>query len=201
VPRPENVLIAGVAVKVDFLDERKFATAAAAKAKAGSEIVDLTYRSKFVDDPEGQYQGYKDTRADRAWGVTEWARRTGQGAYFDWLVGNAILPSTDPNTNHVGIQKIDRQTVRELDQIISEHLQVQAQLDKSDAGLNPLGLAKGAVPFDIDPNFDVVGSGIQGQRHFQQIYERAVKAMNNGCGGLESGESVERGLARTAGHD
>lgn len=179
IPRPENVLIGGVAVKVDFLDERKFATAAKAKAKAGSEIVDLTYRSKFVDDPEGQYQGYKDTRADRAWGVTEWARRTGQGAYFDWLVGNAILPSTDPNTNHVGIQKIDRQTVRELDQIISEHLQVQAQLDKSDAGLNPLGLAKGAVPFDIDPNFDIIGSGIQGQRHFQQIYDRAVRAMNN----------------------
>ncbi|HEX5219301.1 MAG TPA: LamG-like jellyroll fold domain-containing protein [Verrucomicrobiae bacterium] len=179
VPRPENVLIAGTAVRVDFLDERKFASAAVAKAKAGAELVDLTYRSKYVDDPEGQYQGYKDTRADRAWGVTEWARRADQGAYFDWLVGNAILPGTDPNTNHTGIQKIDRQTVRELDEIISQHQAIQAQMDKADAGLNPLGLAKGAVTFDIDPNFDVVGSGIQGQRHFQQIYDRAVKALNN----------------------
>lgn len=87
---------------------------AAAKAKAGAEIVVLTHRSKYVDNPEGQYQGYKDTDSDRAWGVTEWARRAGQGAYFDWLTANAILPSTDPNPNHVGIQKIDRQTVLEI---------------------------------------------------------------------------------------
>src|SRR5262249_37425243 len=60
IPRTESVLVAGTAVGVDFLDERKFATAAAAKAKTGAEIVDLTYRSKYVDNPEGQYQGYKD---------------------------------------------------------------------------------------------------------------------------------------------
>jgi hypothetical protein len=173
-------------VRVDFLDERKFATVAAAKAKAGSEIVDLTYRSRFVDDPEGQYQGYKDTRQDRAWGVTEWARRAGQGAYFDWLVGNAILPSVDPNPNHVGIQKIDRQTVQELDQVIAEHKQVQSQLDKSDIGLNPLGLAKGALLFDLDPTFLLVGStaqigtrAVQGLGHFSQIYERTLRSLKN----------------------
>jgi hypothetical protein len=179
IPRTENVLVAGTAVRVDFQDERKFVNVAAAKAKAGSEIVDLTYRSKYVDDPEGQYQGYKDTRVDRAWGVTEWARRTGQGAYFDWLVGNAILPSTDPNANHVGIQKIDRQTVKELDEIISEHHLMQSQLDKSDSGLNPLGLAKGAVPFDVDPSLLVPSVGVQAVSHFEQIYDRAVRAMNN----------------------
>jgi hypothetical protein len=186
IPRAENVLIAGTAVQVDFLDERKFANAAAAKAKAGTEILDLTYRSRYVDNPEGQYQGYKDTRPDRAWGVTEWARRAGQGAYFDWLTGNAILPSTDPNTNHAGIQKIDRQTVRELDEISAQQRSLQAQLDKSDAGLNPLGLAQGAVPFDIDPTFLAVGStaqigrrAVQGLAHFDQILERAITALNN----------------------
>jgi len=179
IPRTENVLIAGTAVRVDFLDERKFATAAAAKAKAGAEIVDLTYRSKYVDDPEGQYQGYKDTRADRAWGVDEWARRAGQGAYFDWLVGNAILPSTDPNPAHTGIQKIDRQTVLELDDIIAQHQEVRSQMDKADAGLNPLGLAKGSVPFDIDPSLLAQTTGAQSITHFEQIYNRAVDAMNN----------------------
>ncbi|HXJ56525.1 MAG TPA: LamG-like jellyroll fold domain-containing protein [Verrucomicrobiae bacterium] len=179
VPRTESVSVAGAAVRVDFLDERKFAIAAAAKAKAGTEILDLTYRSKYVDDPAGQYQGYKDTRTDRAWGVVEWARRAGQGTYFDWLVGNAILPSSDPNTNHVGLQKVDRQTVLELEQITSEHREMQARLDSADAGLNPLGLAKGAVAFDIDPSFSIPGTDVQGQRHFQQIYDRAVNAMNN----------------------
>ena len=41
-------------------------------------------------------------------------------------------------------------------------------------GLNPLGLAKNVVPFDIDPTqID------QGKTHFEQIYGRAVLAMNN----------------------
>src|SRR5262249_3236066 len=138
IPRAESTLIAGAAVQVDYLDERKFAKAAAAKARTGSQILDLTYRLNYVEDPNGQFQGYKDTRVDRAWGVAEWARRAGQGAYFDWLTANAILPSQDPNTNHTGVQKIDRTTVPELDEIIAQHNDVQSQIDKSDAGLNPL---------------------------------------------------------------
>ena len=196
IPRSENVLVAGVAVQVDFLDERKFAAIAAAKAKSGAEIVDLTYRSKYVDDPEGQYQGYKDTNPDRAWGVTEWARRVAQASYFDWLVGNAVLPGTDPNTNHVGIQKIDRQTVLELDEVISHHREVQAQLDKVDKGLNPLGLAKGVVPFDIDPSLLLPSSGVQAQGHFEQVYNRAVQAMNNTVTMWNQANSLTEALRR-----
>jgi subtilisin-like proprotein convertase family protein len=196
IPRTENVLVAGTAVRVDFLDERKFAAIAAQKAKAGAEIVDLTYRAKYVDDPEGQYQGYKDTRADRAWGVTEWSRRVGQGAYFDWLVANAVLPSTDPNTNHVGIQKIDRQTVLELDEVIGHHREVQAQLDKVDKGLNPIGLAKGVVPFDIDPSLLLPSSGVQAQGHFEQVYNRAVQAMNNTVTMWNQANSLTEALRR-----
>jgi len=179
IPRAESVLVNGVAVQVDFLDERKFARTAAQKAKAGAEIVNLTYRFNYVDDPAGQWQGYKDSNADRAWGVTEWARRGGQGALFDWMVANAVLPARDPDTNHAGITRIDRTTVRELDEVAAHISEMQARLDQSDAGLNPLGVAKGAVPFDIDPALFEAGFGFDGLTHFEQIQERALKAMNN----------------------
>jgi hypothetical protein len=174
VPRSEPILLAGVPVNVNYLDERKFARAASAKAKTGAEIVDLTYRLNYVDDPAGQYQGYKDTDPQRAWGVSEWGHRAGSAAFFDWVIANGILPSTDPDTNHTGITKIDRTTVPELNEIISGYESVQSQMDKADAGLNPLGLAKNVVPFDIDPTqIDA------GKTHFEQIYDRAVQAMNN----------------------
>ena len=99
-PRVEFVLVAGQPIMVDYLDERKFASIAAARAKAGAEILDLTYRKLYTDDPAGQWQGYKDSYADRAWGVDEWARRAGQGAYFDWVTANAILPDSIPATAH-----------------------------------------------------------------------------------------------------
>ena len=186
IPRTEPVLVAGVPVEVDFQDERKFAQAAVARARAGKEIVELTYREQYVDDPEGQWQGYKDSNVDRAWGVAEWGWRAGQAAYFDWLTANAILPSTDPNPTHVGIQKIDRQTVSDIDQIISQFDAIQAIMDQADAGLNPLGLVKGAMQFDLDPTFLAVGStaaigrqAVQGLSHFEQLNERAIKALKN----------------------
>jgi hypothetical protein len=97
--RAEAVLVGASPVQVDYLDERKFATMAAAKAKAGAEIVNLTYRSAYVEDPAGQWQGYKDTNADRGWGLAEWAKRSGQAAYFDWVVANSLLPDVDPLSN------------------------------------------------------------------------------------------------------
>ena len=48
----------------------------------------------------------------RAWGVADWARRSGQGAYFDWVVANAILPPEDDR--YTDVRKIDRTTVTEL---------------------------------------------------------------------------------------
>ena len=174
VPRPEFILLAGNPVQVDYLDERKFARAAAARAKTGAEIVDLTYRSAYVDDPAGQWQGYKDTDTQRAWGLSEWAARAGQGAYFDWVTANALLPDEDPNPEHVGIQKVDRANVPEIYEIVAGYDTVQEQLDKADSGLNPLGLAKGVVPFDIDPS-----QVSAGKTHFDQIYDRAIAAMQN----------------------
>ena len=173
-PRTESVLLAGVPIKVDFLDERKFARIAAAKAKAGSEIVDLTYRNSYVEDPNGQWQGYLDTDRSRAWGVGDWAKRAATGTYFDWLTANAILPASDPNPAHKGIDKIDRSTVGELNELNAQLSSIQQQIDKADQGLNPIGLAKGMVPFDLDPA--LVDAG---KTHFEQIYGRAIDAMNN----------------------
>ncbi|MBA4373002.1 MAG: hypothetical protein C0402_09065 [Thermodesulfovibrio sp.] len=178
-PRPEAVLVAGAPVQVDYLDERKFARVAAAKAKAGAEIMNLTYRLKYVDDPAGQWQGYKDTDVSRGWGLTEWGRRVGQGTYFDWVVANSILRAVDLNPAHTGIQKIDRTTVLELQDIPRQFYSVQSQVDMADAGLNPLGLARNAVPFDIDPTFPTNASGMQGMTHFDQIYQRANIALSN----------------------
>lgn len=174
VPRSEAVLVGGVPVAVDFLDERKFAAAAAAKARTGAEITSLTYRSVYVEDPSGQWQGYQDANTNRAWGVSEWSSRAGQGALFDWVVGNALLPDVDRNPSHTGIQKIDRTTVTELRQIPAAFEDIQSEMDKADLGLNPLGLTRNSIPFDIAPSeID------QGKTHFEQVRERAVRAMNN----------------------
>lgn len=174
-PQTEAIPVAGVPITVDFLDERQFAETAAAKARVGAEVVDLTYRLSFVDDPNGQWQGYEDVNTQRAWGLSEWGRRGGMAAYFDWVAVNAILPDEDPDPTHVGIQRIDRRTVSEIDEIAGYYAAIQGQVDKADAGLNPLGLAKDVVPFDIDPaqlqNFN--------KTQFEQVYDRAMRALEN----------------------
>jgi len=175
-PRAESIGVDYSALAVDFRDERELAGLAAARARAGAEIVDLVYRQSYTEDPEGQWQGYVDGDTERAWGLSEWGRRAGQGAYFDWAVANAILPARDPNDppDPEDLQVIDRATTPELQEIASHAANVQAQVDEADRGLNPLGLAKGVVPFDIDPS--QVDSG---QTHFEQIYSRAASALDN----------------------
>lgn len=170
----EAITIAGVPNQVDFLDERQFVETAAAKARTGSEIVQLTYRYAYVEDPAGQYQGYVDSDVDRAWGVSGWARRSGSGAYFDWVTANAIIPDEDNNPDHQGIEVIKRSNILDLNEIIASYNNIQAQIDKADRGLNPLGLASGVVPFDIDP--DAVSNG---ETHFEQVYARAIEAIDS----------------------
>jgi hypothetical protein len=176
VPRPEDVTVGGAPVTVDYYDERKFAKAASAKARTGVEIVNLAYRETYVEDPNNQYQGYWDTDTNRAWGVAEWASRTGQGAFFDWVVGNSLIPAVDSDPTHTGISKIDRTTVMDLKDIVSAFDDVEAQLENLETGLNPLGVGHNVIPFDIDPRNLTQN---QGQTHFEQIYGRATQAMNN----------------------
>jgi probable HAF family extracellular repeat protein len=175
IPRTERTLIAGVAVEVNYQDERRFARAAAAKAHAGAEIVERTHRLNYTEDTDAGLEGFADSDRERAWGVGEWARRAGTGTWFDWVTANAILPPED--TAHTGIERTDRMTVVELSQIVAESISIQNALDQADAGLNPLGVARGVVPFDIDP--DLLRTGQGRSTHFEQIYDRAVQALRN----------------------
>ena len=179
VSRSESYNLQDIVITVDFLDERKFATAAAQKAKAGAEIVSLTYRDRYVSDPNAQWQGYTDSNPDRAWGVDEWGRRAGQGAYFDWVTSNALLPAQHPNKELEGIQKVDRQSNGDIAVVSANLNAVQRTVDQADKGVNPLGLARDAQMFDLDPLFLDSGSNSQGQTHFDQIYDRAKAAIDN----------------------
>src|SRR5690606_2688963 len=192
-PRAEAVSVAGVPITVDYLDERQFAETAAAKARTGAEVVDLTYRASYVEDPRGQWQGYEDTDPERAWGLSEWGRRAGMGAYFDWVVVNSILPDEDPNPSHTGIQKIQRSTVSHLDSIAAAYADIQGQVDEADAGLNPLGLAQDVVPFDIDPSqLDRFN-----KTQFEQVYDRALAALNNALQVWDFANQLNNQLRRT----
>ncbi len=193
--RAEAINVAGTALTVDFLDERKFAAAAAARARTGAQLVDLAYRQFYVDDPAGQWQGYRDPEPERAWGVSGWGRRAGQGAYFDWVTGNALLPERDEDPAHQGIAKVDRSTVRELDEIRSHFADVQSRMDQADQGLNPIGLAKGVVPFDIDPARFT--SPILRESHFEQIYDRALTALTSAVAAYDHANQLTELLRRT----
>ncbi|ETR73416.1 MAG: hypothetical protein OMM_06936 [Candidatus Magnetoglobus multicellularis str. Araruama] len=175
-PRSEKFSIQGVVIDVDYFDERKFAETAASKAKTGHDIVNLTYRENYVEDPDGQWQGYKDTDQEREWGVEGWSRRTFTGSYFDWLMANAILPSKDTENN--GIKKIDRTTTEDILEIASQARQIENQMANANQGLNPLGLSSDIVPFDIDPARLIPGA-YNVATQFEQVYERAEKAMKN----------------------
>jgi len=173
----EAVQVGGVTVDVGLMHERKFATAAAARAQTGLNIINLTYRSLYQEQAANQWQGYYDSNTNRAWGVSEWGIKAGLASYFDWVTANAILPHADTNAADLGtIAQVDRTTVTELGQIASTAGQIQSQLDNADQGLNPLGVPKDIMPMDIDPT--QVGPGGQASV-FMQAYTKAVAAMNN----------------------
>jgi len=172
----ENV--GNTAVTVDYLHEKKFSTIAAAKARTGAEIVQKTYAEHYSEDPAAQWQGYSDSDTNRAWGVSGWGIRAGMGAYFDWVVVNSVLPTY---SSEEGIEKIDRTNVTELTDIVNGLSTVQKVVDNADRGMNPIGLAKNVVPFDIDPSqiYRPDWVPMASKSHFEQIYDRAVKALNS----------------------
>jgi hypothetical protein len=136
VPKSEAVTVLGKAVQVNYQNERKFAAGAAAIARSGSQVVDLTWRRDYIPGEDIGWESLGETRDNvarsvpttRHWGVDHWATRTAMGAYFNWTVGNAILPATDPDPSHEGIQKVDRTTVPELSELPATALQVQLRL-------------------------------------------------------------------------
>ena len=110
VPRIESLNILGNTVAVDYQDERKFAEAASNVARTAEQIVTLSFRQQYRDDPAEGWQSFRDgefnsaTANTRYWGLDEWASRAGQGALYHWAVGNAMLPDVD--AVNTGIQRL-----------------------------------------------------------------------------------------------
>jgi len=202
VPRIEAVNVLGQPVSVDYQDERKFAAAAVAVARAGRQVFDLVWRKDYEPVRVVGWQHFGAIRVNarrtytvsggqtntvRYWGLDHWAARTGQGAYLNWVVGNAILPAVDPNPNHEGIQRIDRTTVPELQELAIIGDSLQTALDNAEGGLSPLGIPEGGLVFDLNPSV-VVGTG--NDTHFDQIYQRAKIALNNAVAAFDDAKGV-----------
>ena len=177
-PRIEAVNILGVPVSVDYFDERKFAQAAVSLGRTANQVIGLERRETYREDTSKGWGHLRDStsaeapRVDPAWGVDGWAARSAQGGYFHWIVSNALLPEED--TVNEGIQKIDRTTVPELDELVMQADEFQRQVDEANLFVNPLGLTANSILFDISP-----AALAQGQTHYEQIYERAVRSLDN----------------------
>ncbi len=175
-PRVEAVNILGAPVTVDYLDERKFAAAAVGLGRTASRIVELERRRLAVNS--AGWQDLREAKTNdttgitRHWGVEDWASRAGQGNYLHWVTANALLPEEDAVNK--GIQKIDRQTVPELNEMVALGTEIQGQLDAANARSNALGLTANSMLFDLDP-----GGLAEGESHFDQILARAKAALAN----------------------
>ncbi len=177
VPSTESVSVLGQTVQIDYSDERKFAAAAAALARTGVDIVDFTARDSHLDGEQhgwshlGERKVNSATGRTRAWGADDWSARVLQGTYFNWISANAMLPA---HSSKEGIEKIDRTTVPELSDLVTSGSTVQSLSNGLQAHLNTLGLPHDAMTFDISP-----AELAAGKSHFEQIYERAVRASVN----------------------
>ena len=197
VPRIEAVLVLGQPVSVDYQDERKFAAAAAATARAGRSIFDLTWKKDYTSDKTAGWEHFSETRSNdqrsvestRYWGMDHWASRVGQGSYLNWVVGNAILPEVDPDPTHEGIQKVDRTTVPELDELGAVLSELQTSMDNAEGRLNPLGFPDTSIPFDLNPRALAGGQMVS---HFEQINDRAEGALNNALAAFDDAKDVTR---------
>ena len=105
------------------------------------------------------------------------------------MVGNAILPETDPDPTHEGIQKIDRTTVPELKELPTLAGDLQTALDNAEGNLNPLGLPDRqhrAGPQPVRPHRR------RHATHFEQVYQRALGALQNALAAFDDAKDVTR---------
>ncbi len=195
-PRSEAVTVLGQEVQVDYFDERKFAATASNLARAASQIVALTYRQNFKDDPAAGWSSFRDidktngaTNTTRHWGLDEWTSRAAQGAYLHWVVGNSLLPDVDNAPSHTGVQIIDRTTVPALATLATSLGEFQGTMDNANAHLNPLGLSPGAIAFDISP-----AELLAGKSHYEQIYARSLQSVLNAKGAFDQAAKMTRSL-------
>jgi len=190
-PRAEGVTVLGQTVMVDYQDERKFAASAARVASSAQQILALVHRKSYSDDTSIGWTNLRDTATNpstgesRDWGLDEWASRSAQGSFFHWVTGNSLL--LDDDAVNSGMQKIDRTTVPELDQLVSAAFSFQTTLDNANARLNPLGLSPNAIAFDISPS-----ELKNGKSHYEQIGGRALGAVLNAKGAFNQAARMTR---------
>jgi hypothetical protein len=203
-PSAETVTVLGVPVSVDYKDERKFAAAAANVGRTAQQILGLVHRQNYKDDPNAGWSQFRDGKENsktgvvRRQGLDETASRSTQGALFHWIVGNAMLPDVDDDSTHSGVQIVDRTTVPELNELPSLALSYQTTMDSANARLNPLGLAPGAIAFDLDPYFnnslgqELADPTVVGKSHYEQISVRALQTLNNAAGSFNQAATMTR---------
>jgi hypothetical protein len=209
VPRVQSVIVLGLPVTVGYMDERKFAAAAANVASTGRKIFDLNWRKYYVPGENTGWESFSTNRVStrtvtdagitnsivREWGIDQWASRTAQGALVNWVIANALLPDVDPDPSHEGIQKVDRTTVPELNELAATALDLQTAMDNAEGRLSPLGITQGSIAFDINPA-QIVGS--DPKSHFEQVFERAKLALNNAMAAFDDAKDITR-LMRSEG--
>ncbi len=171
-PQVEGILAGTTEITISYFHEKRFAMSAAAKARTAEMVVSRTAREAYQHAEDDVWMHAEDDVDNRDWGIDEWATRGHLGAYYDWAVANALLPSRE--VDELGIRIIDREGTPELGEIATAARRIQRTADRADAGLNPLGLADNAIPFDISPSeIDA------GKTHFEQIQTRALRALDN----------------------
>ena len=67
-------------------------------------------------------------------------------------------------------------------------------MDNAEAGFTPLNLSQNAIPFDINP---LLVTGANPQTHFEQIYSRALVALNNAVDAFNNAQNVTQELRQT----
>ncbi len=203
-PSAETVTVLGVPVSVDYKDERKFAAAAANVGRTAQQVLSLVHRQNYKDDPNAGWSHFRDGKVNsrttvvRHQGLDETASRSTQGALFHWIVGNAMLPDVDNDPNHSGVQIVDRTTVPELNELPTLALSYQTTMDSANDRLNPLGLAPGAIAFDLDPYWnnslgqELADPTVVGKSHYEQVSVRALQALNNAAGSFNQAATMTR---------
>ena len=178
-PSMMEMLVADSIVNMDYEDEQKFAMAAAKMAQAGADVVDLTARKTWRDQGGVTGAGYFDADGEQGFGYGEWAVRSGLGAFYNWAAVNSLVPADAASATNrfadASIKDITRETIPALRLLGENFAAVDAKVNRLDAGMNPMGLSDNAIPFDIDPSRVASGTA----SHFEQILERAERALDN----------------------
>ena len=178
--------IGGRIVDLDYYDERKIAQVAVARARTGFATMDLTHRFGYAPGAEGwlsltrqfpgpeQHNPQLKRQLDAAWGAADWASRSGQGAYFDWVTANALLPATAERRDEQ-LGKLDRVSVPELSELADLGGAIQTRLDSAASGVNPVG-----APEDYVPMFVGRDQGLsQNWTPFKVVQSRALRSLTN----------------------